>query len=83
MARKKEKDVKLSDMPVEELTRALEKTTEDLFKLRFRAASAPLKNPMQIQNLRREVARINTFINQKSSQPAVASVAKPIRKQGK
>jgi large subunit ribosomal protein L29 len=45
----------------------LEKSRDELFKLRFRAASAPLKNPMTIRVLKREIARINTFINQRRS----------------
>ncbi len=48
-----------------ELTARLSKTQQELFKLRFRAASAPLKNTMAIRKLRRETARINTFINQR------------------
>jgi large subunit ribosomal protein L29 len=48
-----------------ELFARLQKTQQDLFKLRFRAASAPLKNTMMIQKLRRETARINTFMNQR------------------
>jgi large subunit ribosomal protein L29 len=66
MARK-EKELSLKELGDEELSRRLEKSRDELFKLRFRAASAPLKNPMTIRVLKREIARINTFINQRRS----------------
>jgi len=79
MAKKtKEKEFNHAQATVEELNTRLLKTQQDLFKLRFRAASAPITNTMQIRELRREVARIHTFVNQKSSgQPAVAAAKKP------
>jgi large subunit ribosomal protein L29 len=64
MAKKKE-EVHYSQLSTGELTRKLNEMQQNLFKLRFRAVSAPLKNPMEIRNLRREVARIKTFANQK------------------
>ena len=73
-AKAKEKEFNHAQATVEELNNRLLKTQQDLFKLRFRAASAPLTNTMQIRKLRREVARLNTFVNQKNSaQPAVES----------
>jgi large subunit ribosomal protein L29 len=74
MARK-EKDFNYHDAPVDELIKRLEKSSQDLFKLRFRAASAPVKNPMQIRGLRREIARLNTFINQRAAEQKAAPVA--------
>lgn len=65
MAKKKKEDVHCSQLNTDELSKRLEKTENDLFTIRFRAATAPLKNSMQIQTLRREVARLKTFINQK------------------
>ena len=64
---KKEKVFNYHQASTDELNARLNKTQQDLFKVRFRAASAPMKNTMQIRKLRREVARINTFINQKSA----------------
>lgn len=63
---KKEKEFDYKEVNVEELEKRLDKTQQDLFKIRFRAASAPLTNTMQIRKLRREIARIHTFINQKT-----------------
>lgn len=61
----KEKAFNYAQADADELNSRLNKTQQDLFKLRFRAASAPIKNTMQIRKLRREVARLNTFINQR------------------
>lgn len=64
MAKKKE-ELHYSQLGTQELERKLSETQQSLFKLRFRAVSAPLKNPMEIRKLRREAARIQTFMNQK------------------
>ena len=66
---KKEKEFNYQAATPADLEQRLGKTRDDLFKLRFRAVSAPIKNTMQIRVLRREVARLNTFINQKRGQP--------------
>ncbi len=62
---KKEEAFSYKDVNVDELKNKLDKTQQELFKVRFRAAAAPVPNTMQIRKLRREVARINTFINQR------------------
>jgi large subunit ribosomal protein L29 len=64
MAKKNEK-FDYHQVNVAELETRLDKTKQELFKVRFRAASAPVTNTMQIRKLRREVARLNTFINQR------------------
>ena len=71
MARKKKvKEISFKDMDVAELERELDKNRQELYKLRFRAVSAPIKNVRQIGAVRRDVARILTFINQKRRQVA-------------
>jgi large subunit ribosomal protein L29 len=64
MARK-EHEINYKEASIEELSGRIEKDRQDIFKLRFRASSAALKNPMEIRKLRREVARLATFINQR------------------
>ena len=46
-----------------ELRLALEKRA----KLTFQHTTAPLKNPMELRVLRREIARIKTYISQKEA----------------
>ena len=65
---KKKKEVRLADMQVEELGNHVQKSREELFKLQFRAVTAPIKNTMQIRNLKRDIARCLTFINQRRKQ---------------
>jgi large subunit ribosomal protein L29 len=65
MAKKKKEEIHYSQLNVEELSKKLEQVNQNLFKLRFRAVSAPLKNPMEIRSLRREVARIKTYMSQR------------------
>lgn len=79
---KKEEKINYKDISVDELRNKLEKTRQELFKVRFRAAAAPMTNTMQIRTLRREVARINTFISQKADQkePVAATNVKSGRK---
>ena len=66
MAKKKE-EAEYSQLSVDDLRRRLIETREELFKVRFQNSSAPLKNPLKIRSLRREVARLSTFIHQKGS----------------
>jgi large subunit ribosomal protein L29 len=54
-------------MSVPELQARLKEAEEAHFKLRFRHASNPLKNPMQIRDRRREVARLKTWLRQKEA----------------
>ena len=63
----KEKEIKLKDATPDELRERLAKNQQTLFKLRFRAATAPVKNTMQIRHLKRDIARIHTFLNQKTA----------------
>lgn len=69
MATKEKKEFDYKHASEGDLHARLTKTKEDLFKLRFRAATAPIKNTTQIRTLRREVARIQTFMNQRRKNP--------------
>ena len=65
----KEKDA-LKAKNADELRADLHKTREQYFKMRFRHATAPLKNPLELRSLRRQVARLETFVKM-SGKPAV------------
>jgi large subunit ribosomal protein L29 len=68
MAKKQAAEVKvtLTDLSAPELETRLREVQENNFRLRFRHASNPLKNPMEIRQNRREIARLKTFLHQKS-----------------
>ncbi len=74
MAKKKEK-VHYNQLTEIELLKELSTHRQDLFKARFRASTAPLKNPMEIRTLRKEIARLMTFLSMKTKADAVSSGA--------
>jgi len=47
-----------------ELEAKLRETREKLFRIRFRHHGSPLKNPLEIRNLRRDIARTFTIMNE-------------------
>ena len=55
----------LGTMSVPELQARLKEAQEAYFRLQFRHASNPLKNPMQIRFKRREIAQLITWLKQK------------------
>ncbi len=64
--KKKEQPQELSEMSGEELLARLREVRENHFRLQFRHASSPLKNPMQIRQARREIARLMTALQSKT-----------------
>lgn len=51
--------INLSD---EELAKKLQELKSELFNLRFRHASGQLENPMSINLVKKDIARVNTVI---------------------
>jgi large subunit ribosomal protein L29 len=45
-----------------ELNTRLRELQDKFFKLKFRHSSVPLKNPLEVREMRRNIARIKTFI---------------------
>ena len=56
-------------MSVQELQARLREAEESHFRLRFRHAGNPLKNPMQIRMKRREIARLKTWLHGRKESP--------------
>jgi large subunit ribosomal protein L29 len=48
-----------------ELKAKLSELQDKLFKLKFRHYTAPVKNPLEIREIRRNIARIKTLITKK------------------
>ena len=60
--------MKLSEIRVlgdEELKKRLEETQQELFNLRFRAATRQLANHREIPKVKKTIARINTVIKER------------------
>lgn len=58
----------LKNKTVAELSEALSKAQEKKFNLLFKHSTTPIANPMEIRAVRREIALLQTLINQKKAQ---------------
>jgi large subunit ribosomal protein L29 len=58
---------KIKDMSGAELITELSVLQDKIFRLKFRHAVTPLKNPLEIREMRRNIARIKTLLAQKKS----------------
>lgn len=55
----------LKDKSVDELRNRERDLREQLFKLRFQRATGRVENPMKMREVRREIAQIQTLINER------------------
>jgi large subunit ribosomal protein L29 len=55
----------LRDLPLEELLSLEKEKAEELMNLKIRLKMRQLDNPLQVRNMRREIAVIKTVITQK------------------
>ncbi|MFT9494181.1 50S ribosomal protein L29 [Anaerosolibacter sp.] len=55
---------KLRDMTAQELNHKLTELKGELFNLRFQLATGQLENPMQVKNVRKDIARIQTILRE-------------------
>jgi large subunit ribosomal protein L29 len=63
------KDVKASSLrekSVDELHTKERELAEQLYKLRFQRATGRMESPARMRQVRREIARIKTVLNEKS-----------------
>ena len=65
MASKKTMDT-LRDKSVDDLRARERDLREQLFKLRFQRATGRVENPMKMRQVRREIAQIETLLQQRS-----------------
>ena len=56
----------LRDKTVDELQTRERELSEQLFKLRFQRATGLIESPAKMRQVRREIARIQTLLNEKS-----------------
>ncbi len=62
------KPAELRELPDDELLGRLESQKEELFNLRFQAATGQLDNPMRIKEVRHDIARILTVLRGRQSE---------------
>ena len=64
----KTKELKeIRSLSVEKLEEKLQELKKDLFMLRMQHATNQLDNPMQIANVKKDIARIKTIIREKET----------------
>ena len=56
---------KMRDVTEVELNTELSKMKKELFNLRFQHATGQLENPVQMRELKRNIARVKTIIREK------------------
>lgn len=61
----KEYREKIRKMSVEELQAEEQELKAQLFKLRFKGATSPVDNPVQVRYIKRDIARVRTVIREK------------------
>ena len=57
----------IKDMTVDELNRKLAELKQELFNLRFQHAVNQLENPKRLQAVKKDIARVKTFIRKQES----------------
>jgi large subunit ribosomal protein L29 len=62
------KAAELRELPDEELLSRLEQQKEELFNLRFQAATGQLDNPMRIKHVRHDIARILSLLRSRQTE---------------
>ncbi|MFN3551195.1 MAG: 50S ribosomal protein L29 [Endomicrobiia bacterium] len=55
----------LKELSKEELLLKLEELQKKLFDLKLKHSTVKIKNPLEIRNVRRDIARIKTLIKEK------------------
>ena len=58
----------LRERSAEELTKNLSDLEEQLFKLRFQKSTGQIENPVKIREVRKDIARVLTIINERRVQ---------------
>jgi large subunit ribosomal protein L29 len=63
----KNRPEELRQLKSEELAQKLVVLTEERFRLEFRRATEALSNPLQLRTIRRDIARIQTILQERAS----------------
>lgn len=58
----------LRERSSDELTKTLSDLEEQLFKLRFQKSTGQIENPVKIREVRKDIARVLTIINERRAQ---------------
>ena len=75
----------IREMSVDDMIKRIKELEEEQFRLKFRSATEPLEDPLQLRVIRRTLARLKTVLRQQKDQqqqakPAAPKAAKPAPK---
>ena len=62
------KATQLRDQSMDELAKTLSDFEEQLFKLRFQKSTGQIENPIKIREVRKDIARVLTVINERQTE---------------
>ncbi|MCL2218993.1 MAG: 50S ribosomal protein L29 [Chitinispirillia bacterium] len=55
----------IRELPVEDLVKKIDSLEEEHFNLRFQARMGQLTNPIQLRDVKKNIARVKTILNEK------------------
>ena len=55
----------IREMAPDDIKARVAELEEERFRLKFRAASEPLENPLRLRTIRRDIARLKTVLGEK------------------
>ena len=55
----------IRELTPEDIRARVAELEEERFRLKFRAASEPLENPLRLRTIRRDIARLKTVLGEK------------------
>lgn len=67
------KNSEIKKLTIADLTAKLKDLKSELFNLRFQLAINQLENPMRIRTVKRDIARVQTFIREKELNEQLSS----------
>lgn len=67
------KTSELREQSAEDLTERLEDLEEESFNLRFQHTLGQLSNPIRLRDVRRDIARVRTLMNENEAAQVVAA----------
>jgi large subunit ribosomal protein L29 len=70
----------IREMSAQDIQGRIRELEDGLFRLKFRSATEPLEDPLQLRVLRKDIARLNTVLREKLGQGESASSAAPATK---
>ena len=82
MSKSREALERLRDLPDDELTQALDRARDELFRLKLANYTNQVENPISVRDKRREVARIETLMRARQLGHEQQSQAGKARKEG-